>query len=55
MPSYQPHDHSCQFQQPLTPFFQAEGLPFAQLLTADEIAQAFADEQVAFGHTARSF
>ena len=39
----------------LAPFLQGEGLPFADVLTAEEIEQAFADEQVCFGQTARSF
>jgi len=55
MPSYQPDTRAFPFQHTLAPFLQAEGLPFADVLTADEIAQACADEQVAFGQTARSF
>ncbi len=39
----------------LAPFLQADGLPFADVLTADDIEQAFADEQVSFGHRANSF
>lgn len=38
----------------LAPFFQAEGLPFADVLTADDIDQAFADEQVCFGRAAHA-
>ena len=43
------------FENVLAPFCQAEGLPFADVLTADDIAQAFAAEQVAFGQAAHSF
>lgn len=42
------------FDDTLAPFFSAEGLPFATVLTADDIAQAFADERVCFGQTAHS-
>jgi DDE family transposase len=55
MPSYQPRTYTFEFPNTLAPFLQAEGLPFADVLTADEIAQACADEQVAFGQTSRSF
>jgi putative transposase len=55
MLSYHPDAHSFQFQNTLAPFLQADGLPFADVLTADDIAQACADEQVAFGQTSRSF
>jgi hypothetical protein len=43
------------FENVLAPFCQAEGLPFADVLTADDIAQALATEQVAFGQAAHSF
>lgn len=39
----------------LAPFLHADGLPFADVLTADDIDQAFADAAVSFGQTARSF
>jgi DDE family transposase len=39
----------------LAPFLGAEGLPFADVLTAADIAQAFADEHVSFGHAPHSF
>ena len=48
-------NRSSQFDNALAPFCQAEGLPFADVLTADTIAQAFADEQVSFGQKAHSF
>jgi hypothetical protein len=43
------------FDNTLAPFLQSPGLPFADVLSADAIAQAFADEQVTFGQTGRSF
>jgi len=43
------------FDSTLAPFFHADGLPFADVLTADDIAQAFADEEVCFGQTAQAF
>ena len=39
----------------LAPFLQADGLPFAEVLTADDIEQAFDDADVSFGQTARSY
>jgi len=51
--SIPPKGHSP-FDDTLAPFFSAEGLPFATILTAADIEQAFADEQVAFGQTAHS-
>jgi hypothetical protein len=44
-----------QFESALAPFLQADGLPFADVLTPDDIAQAFVDEQVTFGQTAHAF
>jgi putative transposase len=55
MPSYPPRADDFQFQHTLAPFLQAEGLPLAEVLTAGEIEQACADEQVSFGQTSRSF
>lgn len=55
MPSYSPTTATFQFQHTLAPFLQAEGLPLAEVLTATDIDQAFADEQVSFGQTPRSF
>src|ERR1700694_1331659 len=43
------------FERTLAPFLQAEGLPFADILTAEAIAQACADAQVSFGQTSRAF
>jgi hypothetical protein len=39
----------------LAPFLHGDGLPFANVLTADDIEQAFADEDVSFGEAAHSF
>jgi len=39
----------------LAPFLQADGLPFADVLTADDIEAAFDDADVSFGQTTRSF
>jgi putative transposase len=39
----------------LAPFLCAEGLPFADVLTAADIEQAFAEEEVAFGAAATDF
>ena len=38
----------------LAPFLQADGLPFADVLAADDIEQAFAEEQVCFGQRPNS-
>jgi hypothetical protein len=43
------------FDDTLAPFFHADGLPFADVLTADDIAQAFADVHVSFGEAPHSF
>jgi hypothetical protein len=50
-----PHNAASPFDATLAPFCQAEGLPFADVLTAAAVAHAFADEQVSFGRTAHSF
>jgi uncharacterized protein (DUF1501 family) len=42
------------FEAALAPFLQAEGLPFADVLPAEDIQQAFDDAGVCFGQTARS-
>jgi len=43
------------YENVLAPFLSAEGLPFADVLTAADIEQAFADEGVSFGNQSRSF
>jgi putative transposase len=47
--------HNClSFEQALAPFHQDQGLPFATVLPAAEVQQAFAEEGVAFGASANS-
>jgi hypothetical protein len=43
------------FQATLAPFLHADGWPFADVLTAPDLEEACAAEQVAFGQTAKSF
>jgi len=43
------------FHDTLAPFLQAEGLPFAGVLSAHDVEEACAAEGVAFGEAARSF
>jgi putative transposase len=50
---FSPHD-CLSFAQTLAPFLDDEGLPFAGVLPAAVVEQAFADEQVDFGDTDRS-
>lgn len=54
MPSYAFPGPCLSFEQALAPFLQEEGLPFAQVLPADVVDQAFADTGVAFGATRKS-
>ena len=42
------------FERTLAPFLTEEGLPFAQVLSAADVAQAFADEGVTFGRLAHA-
>jgi putative transposase len=47
--------HPCfQFEQTLAPFLAEEGLPFADVLPAETIERAFAEEGVCFGATKKS-
>jgi hypothetical protein len=55
MSRYTPSSTRPPFERTLAPFLQADGLPFADVLTAEAIAQACADAQVSFGQTARAF
>lgn len=55
MPSYPPSAADFQFEHTLAPFLQAEGSPFADVLSAQDIEQAFTEEKVSFGQTSRSF
>jgi hypothetical protein len=50
-----PRPGESPFHNTLAPFLHAEGLPFADILDADTIDQAFADEEVSFGQTAQAF
>ncbi len=54
MSSYPPPSSCPQFEQALAPFLVDEGLPFAAVLPAAAVEQAFADEGVTFGATPRS-
>jgi len=54
MPSYAPATPAFQFQHTLAPFLQAAGLPLADVLTAADLAQACANDNVCFGQTSRS-
>jgi putative transposase len=54
MPFSTSHGRHQQFQSALAPFLTAEGLPLADVLTARDVEQACADEQVDFGTSARS-
>ena len=50
-----PKPGTSPFDDTLAPFFQADGLPFADVLSAADIEQAGAAEGVCFGHSARAF
>jgi len=50
-----PPNGSSPYDDVLAPFLQGEGLPFAHVLTASDIKQAFEEEQVCFGQTSHSF
>ena len=54
MPSYCSPRGCLLFEQALAPFLAEEGLPFASVLPAETIAQAFAEEGVGFGTTKNS-
>jgi putative transposase len=51
---YPPSSRSTSFQAVLAPFLQDEGLPFADVLTAHDVQEAFDDEGCSFGHGARA-
>jgi putative transposase len=55
MPSVAENRPEFNFQNALAPFAQGEDLPFADVLTADDVRQTFADEQVHFGQVRHSF
>ena len=54
MSFYQNHPRYRPFEAALAPFLQAADLPFADVLLAQDILQAFDDAGVDFGNTSRS-
>jgi hypothetical protein len=54
MLSYESSPGCPHFERTLAPFLTEEGLPFAQVLSAADVAQAFADEGVTFGTLAHA-
>jgi hypothetical protein len=55
MPSLAENGPAFNFRHALAPFAQDADLPFADVLTADDARQIFADEQVQFGHVPHAF
>jgi hypothetical protein len=55
MPSLIENHRDFNFQHTLAPFAQAEELPFANVLTPDDIAQTFSQEKVCFGRLRYAF
>ena len=49
MPFYSPPPTPVSFQHTLDSFLQGDGLPFRDILTEDQIAQAASAEGLAFG------
>src|ERR1700722_6854970 len=49
-----PRPSSVQFEQTFAPFLNDPGLPFANVLSAADVEQAFAEAGVAFGSSKRS-
>jgi len=54
VPFYPPSSQTTSFQATLAPFLQAEGLPFADVLTAQDVQDACAAEGVSFGRDPRA-
>jgi hypothetical protein len=54
MPSYAPADPCPSFARVLAPFLTDDGLPFAEVLSADEVEAAFTAEGVTFGTAAQA-
>src|SRR4051812_1871054 len=52
VPFYSPSTQTSSFQAALAPFLQADGLPFADVLTAEDIQGACADTGTSFGASA---
>jgi hypothetical protein len=55
MPFSTPANGTLPFDTTLAPFLHAAGLPFADVLSAEDIDRAFADEHATFGQTPHSF
>src|ERR1700738_5345300 len=49
MPFYPPASRCLSFEAALAPFVMDEGLPFADVLPAEQVEQACRDERVSFG------
>jgi putative transposase len=54
MPFYSSSSSCRSFEAALAPFFMDEGLPFADVLPAEQVEQACRDEHFSFGTTANS-
>ncbi len=54
MPFYPPSSRCLSFEAALAPFVMDEGLPFADVLPAEQVEQACRDEGVSFGTSAGS-
>jgi putative transposase len=54
MPSYPVADRCPSFEQTLAPFLTDDGLPFADVLSAEDVEAAFTAEQVDFGKARHS-
>lgn len=54
MPFYSPPSSCRSFEAALAPFLQDDGLPFADILPAEQVRQACRDEGIDFGATTRS-
>ena len=49
MPFYPPSSPTTSFQASLAPFLTADGLPFADVLSAQDVQDAFAAEGISCG------
>src|SRR5438067_6563923 len=54
MPFYSSSSSCRSFEAALAPFIMDEGLPFADVLPAEQVEQACRDEHLSFGTTAHS-
>jgi putative transposase len=55
MSSYREGRPDFDFRNTFAPFAQGKDLPFAEVLTEEDVARIFAEEKVSFGTLARSF